>query len=157
MDYALSGNDIGNLMKDLNERENIVDSKNINSNMSLKDLFKDRGHVIIWHPWNNNPNNAHWIAMIRKGKEIYYFDSFGKEHNVIKKDELKQICERENATLYRNTDVYQDENSVCCGKYCLFVVALNKVSNSFNDIEEFMQYIKQKYNGVDEYLINNIN
>lgn len=144
-DIALSNIDMDRMLKEIDERGlNWIKSSNIKSNLTVKDLFGNYGHVVIWHPWDKN--NAHWVVLLRNKKgQYYYFDSFGEKHDIIKEKELIDILKRGNAKeFYANDITLQKDESAVCGRYCILMIALNKIyEGDFNKIDDWVKNFKK--------------
>lgn len=153
MNSELSNFDIDEQLKHIEEDANMVDSRSIHPNTRLEDIFDNRGHAIVWHPWNESGSNAHWLVFVRKGNNIYHYDSFGKKHNILK-EELINICKNNKCNLYANNKQYQKDGTSTCGRHACAVVFLNKHTKSFKDIENILDVI-EKNQGLDEFLTQN--
>ena len=66
-------------MQDLSERANIMIDNDVKVTDDVEDIFKNRGHVIFFHPWPNQ-KVGHWVCMVRNKKtgQVYYYDSLGE-------------------------------------------------------------------------------
>lgn len=134
-DTPLTNVDIDELLKDMHERANIVEEKDVKASDTIEDLFKDRGHVIFFVRWSPEPQAiGHWTCMVRnqRTKQIYYFDSLGKppRNRNIEKVVLKSYPE----IVYNDIEFQGDTN--CCGRYALLVICLNKLGYTPEQIEE---------------------
>ena len=93
---------------------------------------------------NSNQTGCHWIALSRKGNNIFIFDSFGLSH----------IPEKINK-IYKNfniiTNIYriQDINSNLCGLFCVLFCLYNV--NSKNKFIEFLNLFN-----VNNYIKNEL-
>ena len=59
---------------------------------------------------------THWCAYIKRGKYIYYFDSFG---DLRPPKELIKYFSPSNKLIFYNRQRFQSNNSSRCGQYCL--------------------------------------
>lgn len=140
-DEPLNGYQVQELMNDMNERLNLMVDEEITPNMTIEQIFKDRGHVFLFHPWKGQ-EIGHFVCMVRHkdeqtGKMIYYyFDSFGKRpYNKA----IDKVILKAGHNLYYNDVEFQPESSNACGKYCLLVIALNKLGLNPAQIETFLK------------------
>lgn len=155
-DIPLSNIDIERLAKDIGIKKlNWMRSTDIHKNMSVEDLFKHTGHVVLWHPWNgfDGSNGAHWIILLRnKNKEVFYFDSYGKDNPIFKFDELREILKGHR--FFANDVKFQNDKSAVCGRYCCLALALNKIFNGdFDRIDSFLKIFKKESKNVDAELL----
>jgi hypothetical protein len=120
---------------------------------SVDDMFKGRGHIILWYNYEKgNPNNSHWIILLRNIDHdkpyVYFFDSCGIDNIFTKDKELREhiirVCKRDKYKLYVNDQKFQSDNSMVCGRYCLFVYALNKYNISPPEIEKILEKLTEK-------------
>lgn len=78
--YSLSGADI---LQSLHGKCNLIQYKNIDKYINLKELLgKDKKCVILY---NTNENYGHWTCIYEYNDTIFFFDSYG----IIPDDELK--------------------------------------------------------------------
>ena len=136
-DEPLNGYQIEQLMNDMNERLNIMTDTDIKPNWTIEDIFKGRGHVFLFHRWPNQ-EIGHWVCMVRNKEknQVYYFDSFGKRpYNKA----IESVCLKAGYQFLFNDVSFQPESSNACGKYCLLVIALNKMGLSPCQIEQFLR------------------
>lgn len=154
LDTPLSCVDIVEMMKDINERAErpfIVD-KDIKASWNIEDIFKGKGHAILFHP-HEGQEYGHWVVLTRshnkhngkfdKDGTCFYFDSFGTMpyNKNIEKVVLKTYPE-----LYVNDKSYQKGDSMSCGRFCLLVVALNKLGYNPMQMEEILKSMGKKIN-----------
>jgi hypothetical protein len=148
-DKPLSGYDLIRMMKDLDERGNIIQDTDIKASDNIEDIFHDKGHALIFHPWPGQ-KIGHWVCMIRNKElnQVYYYDSFGK--NPYNKNIITVVL-KTYPELLVNDIQFQNNNSNCCGRQCLLVCALNKLGLSPEQIEEFLKTFD-----VDKFVIDTI-
>lgn len=151
MDTPISNWTIEELLKDAGERANIIEESSITSKSDVEDIFKNRGHAIIFHRHSPQPNAiGHWIAIIRNNKtnEVYYFDSLGDEpYNKA----IPEVILRKYKKLYINDVPFQPDNTNSCGRHAVMVVALNKIGLTPKQIEHFLKTFD-----ANDYVIKNI-
>lgn len=134
------------------DEDNRVKSfENINT-----DPFNGNGHIILFHRWKKDDDNAHWIPIIRNRRnDAIIFDSLGKNGILTDKtavnlilDKLRPFCNK----VYVNTKQYQQNDTSTCGKYTMFVISYNKLKKGAN-IQEIQNHLNKK-GDTDKYLNN---
>ena len=153
-DFPLSNIDINKMIEQLDKNgANIISSNEIYKMNTIDELFKNRGHVIIHYVYDNNPQNAHWVCLVRNinngPKYIYFFDSFG-DNNILNRDtklknHLIYLCKKSNYKFIANNQKIQSNKSMTCGRYCLLVYALNKINTDPEQIEHIIKKIKEPH------------
>lgn len=71
--YSLSNEDINAI---LDPDTNIITYPDLANVESIDDIFDSLGRVIMLYPVDSN-YSGHWIAMLKKGDSIEYFDPYG--------------------------------------------------------------------------------
>ncbi len=96
----------------------------------------------------NNKNGTHWVALINKGNNIYYFDSFGFRSPMF----IEDYCKKHKIKLFYNTVQFQDLSQQSCGMLCcLFLYITQRIygridnKNDFNNIIDEMKYWEIKF------------
>lgn len=74
------------------------------------------GHYIINLDSSNNSNGTHWTCLTRRGKQFYFFDSFGAPPSVEVVEFVKKVPD---STLGFNNCILQDLDSENCGYFCI--------------------------------------
>ena len=105
-------------------------------------VTSEKGNFII-NLDDSHSNGTHWVAMINKNNEIYYFDSFGLPPP-------REVTNLKKECIY-NTSQYQAKTSVLCGYYCLYFLK-NLKNISF---EKFLQKLCQTDINKNEKIIEN--
>ena len=152
----LSNYDLINAVsKDLHMRCNIVDVGDLDGNEDLdKDIFKGRGHCILFEMPDPNADIGHWTALIRNkdSANCIYFDSYGDK---LPSPELRRILGRNYDQIQYNPNKYQSCKSSVCGRYALAIVALNKMYKDLN-IMDIKKFFDAKPSGIsyDQYILN---
>ena len=82
---------------------------------------KTKMYVFNTHP--SLKPGEHWIAVVVKGRTVYYFDSFGRHPAVYSRLAEKFRFECDNV-FYNNT-LFQNLSSTACGDYCLLFCLLS--------------------------------
>ena len=70
---------------------------------------------------------SHWVAWYKKGRDKYYFDSFGVQPPL-------EIIGYLKSPIYYNTDKIQTGYQVICGHLCLYVLKKLSKGKSFQDV-----------------------
>lgn len=151
-DIPLSNYDIYDLLKEAKiETPNIIKSWNIRPG---QDIFQNCGHAIIFHRWSKDVDIGHWIVCVRnkKNNEIIYFDSLATPINDVSKY-LKDVLLAYNMPVYINTIKYQGDESSVCGRWCLFIICLNKIGYNHQQIYDILEKLKTEYKTLDDYLL----
>lgn len=73
-EYALGDDDITKL---LGGGIKITSYPNLDKVQHLDDVFDQKGRAILFFP-QENQQSGHWCAMIKKGREIEFFDPYGE-------------------------------------------------------------------------------
>jgi hypothetical protein len=144
VDEPLNGYELQELMNDMNERLNLMIDTDITPDMNIEDIFKGKGNIVLFHPWEGQ-DVGHWVCMIRNKKlnKVYYFDSFG---DMPYNKNIKKVILKSHPELLVNDVSFQPESSNACGKYCLMVISLNKMGLSPEQIELFLKSHGKKLN-----------
>lgn len=139
-DTPLSNFDLDRLLSDINERANMFAINDITPDTTIEDMFRNRGHCILYKAYNNENSIGHWIAMIRKPGMVYYFDSLGNKPD----KKIVDIIKEANYKGFYNEIKYQtDQNN--CGRWAVLLAALNKIL-SFDQINYFLKLNKKTIN-----------
>jgi hypothetical protein len=137
-DIPLSWADLTKLIGEMSERANIQFDDKFTANSTLEDVFRGRGHCILFHKWPGQ-SVGHWVCAVRKdGAYVFYFDSFGKQPYF----PLFDMCLGEIPTLFENNTKLQEDDTSDCGRYCLAVIALNKLGYSPSQIVTILDTFK---------------
>jgi hypothetical protein len=165
MDKPLSNHDLERLMKDMDERANILESKDIKAHHTIEDIFKGKGHAILFNEYPGE-EIGHWTIMVRhhnkannnnnafsKQGQIYYFDSFGDKPS---NKNIETVVLKTYPELLYNDHPFQLEDSNACGRHCLMVAALNKLGYSPHQIEDVLLKKFKKAGSMDEFVIKTI-
>jgi hypothetical protein len=84
--YTLSDTDIKSLLGGDAKITTYPDLANVSD---INQLFDRKGRAIIFFP-QDGPNVGHWCAMIRDGRQIEFFDSYGQYPDTQKPDAQEQ-------------------------------------------------------------------
>lgn len=90
-------------------------------NLPNKKAWKNECMIVNHDSIKNN--GTHWTCYVKNGKNVYYFDSFGKLAPPL---ELIQYLGSD-SNIHYNADQYQKFNTTICGHLCLqFLYAFYK-------------------------------
>jgi hypothetical protein len=90
---------------------------------------------IIFNLSKHNEKGTHYIAIIIKPKNIYYFDSYGKK---LTNKNITSFLKNFNKTIYYQTKKIQHNDSIFCGFYCL--AYLHAIQNLKIPITQFYNF-----------------
>ena len=129
-DYSLSDEDIRKCLGSTS----IFPYPQLKSIQSINDVFDGKGRCMMLI-LTTGPTEGHWVAMIKHGDHIEYFDPYGHkpdyEKSVIPKTRLRQLNEAEPTltTLLKsqpmpviyNTHAFQKMGASMntCGRHCI--------------------------------------
>jgi hypothetical protein len=86
------------------------------------DLNNLKNGNFVMNLQNHNESGSHWVAFVKKGKQIYYSDSFGCPPP---QNEMN-IFHKQHDELYYNKKVVQDINSHMCGWFAMLFLYFMK-------------------------------
>ena len=73
---------------------------------------------LIMNTDKSNKSGRHWVCILNKNGERYYFDSYGLSPSYWKNGRQWEFLNN-----YKKSNVaYQDEDSDVCGDYCIFIL-----------------------------------
>ena len=109
--------------------------------------FSDNEYSIIINVDASDLPGSHWTALVVRGNNVYYFDSFGRlydnfsfPNNYI--SYLSQICNGKKVTYQKN--VLQDFHSNTCGEYCVYFIKQMEKNVIFSSIfRDFNENLKR--------------
>ena len=151
LDSPLSGKQLHEMLKQMDERPNIITDKSINENSTIEDIFNGSGHSILFHNWGGKI--GHWYAMVRSRNPpyIYFFDSFGEHPDKYNKH-IKDVVLKSGNRFYYNNNKFQNDKASSCGRHALLVCGLNKMNIKPNEIENAFKSLDNP----DEFVVNMI-
>ena len=106
--------------------------------------FKKRDNVsVIFNLSPHNETGSHFVAVFKKNKKIFYFDSFGK---ILKNKHLLKFLKPLTLTLYCNMKSIQSKKSNFCGLFCLaFLIVCQKNKKTISQFQKmFTENLKKK-------------
>lgn len=139
-DIPLSGGDIKEYFKQMNERPNLCVLNDVNENSNIENIFNNSGHCIFFV--GNPADIGHWVACIRKKNMYYYADSFGD--NCPNKEFVKLII-KNNGRFFYNTTKMQNVKKNTCGRFAVFICALNKMVPSVPEIDSYLKLFNKDF------------
>ncbi len=146
---------LGQIAKDMKMRGNIFDLRDINKAHNIEDIFKGRGHAILFEE-SEDPNDpvGHWTCLVRNKGGAVYFDSYGSK---LSDSRLKSILKTKYPQIQFNPHQFQDYGkSAVCGRYALLCVGLNKIIPDLNvkHIVDFLKEAKPKNQTYDKFVVS---
>lgn len=106
---------------------------------------------VIFNLSPHNEDGSHFIAVVKKQNNFYYFDSFGDPCNVISlKNNLSNITSK---IIYSAKQI-QDSKSIYCSLFCLaFILHVQK--NVSNNIISFLKLFDNELK-MNDRIVKNI-
>jgi len=98
----------------------------------LKLVTKKHFYIIV----NSDPSDqpgTHWLAFMKRGKYLEFFDSFGKPVTFYGQNFI-DFVKKHGPYLKYNTTQLQSNSSSLCGKYCLFFLAHRNLYYTYDEI-----------------------
>ena len=118
------------------EMQNIKLNRNMNLIINLQDSSK---------------NGSHWVAFIVKGKNAFYFDSFGAQPD----NYVTQYCRKNGLQLGYNNYIIQDLNSTQCEIFCIALlkyITTNKSIHLYEACDDFINIFNHNTKHNDKIL-----
>jgi len=160
-EYSLSDDDIRRL---LGGSIKITTYPDLDKTQHLNELFDEKGRAILFFP-QENQQSGHWCAMIKKGREIEFFDPYGeepdeqKEHlssgklQQLKMDQplLSNLLDESGYKIYFNkVQLQQLKDCVnTCGRHCVSRLLYSKYP-----IKRYREIIRKSGMAPDEFVID---
>ena len=142
----LSNFDLIREVSKVKDRVNIIDTTDTSHINNVEDIFKNRGHAILFIPPKKNDSEVgHWVVLTRQDTggrtrkgTCTYFDSYGDR---LQDNNIRKILENKYKTIDENKKQYQQYNTNLCGYWTLLCIVLNKVIKEFSlkDLDKFLQ------------------
>jgi hypothetical protein len=159
--YALSDTDIKRL---LGGNIKITTYSDLEKTHSINELFDGMGRAILFFP-QNNEQSGHWCCMIKKGREIEFFDPYGEEpddqKSGIPKRKLEQmnmdkpllsdLLERSGYRIIFNKIQLQklSNDTQTCGRHCVC-----RLLYSSYPIKRYREIIAKSGLTADEFVVD---
>jgi len=96
----------------------------------------DATKVYVFNTHPSRKPGEHWIALVVKGRIVYYFDSFGRHPDVY--PALAKKIRRESVKVFYNSCLLQDLSSTACGDYCVIFCLLSSRGWSLQRVVNWM-------------------
>ena len=151
----LSNVDINQAVKQFEEKgANIVQDNMIRSNTPIEDIFKNRGHAVLFHKYPNQ-EVGHWYTLIRDPqKNVFVIDSLGKPPAYYNKNLIQCFKNNDMNQVIINKQKMQHSNSSVCGRYSILFCVLNKMDKNIHEIYSFMEAGKKKNGSFDKFVLS---
>jgi hypothetical protein len=99
--------------------------------------FTENEYSIIVNVDNSNLPGSHWTALVIRGNNAYYFDSFGRLYDNFSfppdyRENLQNICLGKKVIFQEK--VLQGFHSNTCGEYCIYFIDQLEKRIKFTDI-----------------------
>jgi len=159
--YALSDDDIRHL---LGGNIKITSYPDLEKVQRLDDLFDEKGRAILFFP-QENQQSGHWCALIKKGREIEFFDPYGEppeaQKSGLSSQKLQQLHmdrpslaklldESGYKILFNKVQLQQLKDCVnTCGRHCV-----SRLLYARYPIKRYREVIRRSRMSPDEFVIN---
>lgn len=153
IDIPLSGQQIIDLFKDMNDRPNLAPLDDVKIFDNPEKFFKNSGHCVFFAK-NKNSSIGHWIGCIRKGKDYYFADSLGESPNKYNPNFAKMIL-KNGGKLYFNDKQIQKDTSNSCGRHAILACIINKIQPTIPLVDATLKVFDKKFN-MDDFVLKNI-
>lgn len=156
--YALSNEDIQKILK---TPTRIFTYPELNDITHIDSIFDDMGRCIMLYP-TESQYSGHWVAMLKKGNTIEYFDPYGLPPEGPKRwltdsenaalgqgrNRLTQLMRDSGCKVIYNTVPYQKEDSdiSTCGRWSVARLVCKDM-----DYKKFNQLVKHSDVNPDEF------
>ena len=159
LEYPLSDSDIKKIIPGLN----IISYPDLNDMSHIDQAFDKEGRCMILY-LTENEHTGHWVCMIKKGRNVEYFDPYGgykpdEESKWLSKDKLIQL-DQDYPTLSKlirdsnynlNSNPYKfqkDKNDIAtCGRHCVCRLYFKDLS-----LDQYKKQIEDFGTSPDEYV-----
>ncbi len=107
----------------------------------IEKLSPSRNESYIVNLQNSNEHGSHWLSIYKKGKSIFYFDSYGAPIP----NEIRKHYKTYKINNFQSDDnIYPDKplqtySQTICGHLCVLFLLLCDKGNSFNKIISLLQ------------------
>lgn len=150
----LSNIDIQEAVKQFEHKgANIISDKIIEPDTDIEEIFKNRGHCIVYHAWDNQ-DIGHWYGIFRDPYGLIFFaDSFGENPDHYNKNIIPCLKNNGIKEIIINKEKWQNNNSSICGRYGILISVLRKNGLNIDDIYNFMEKGKKLYKSYDKFVL----
>ena len=113
--------------------------------------FKLKNKSLIFNLSPHYEKGSHFVAILKKNKKIFYFDSFGKK---CENKNIVSFLKKYTTKIYYNTKTIQSKKSIFCGLFCLaFLINCQKKKIT---LEKFVNMFKYPLKNNDSLCLNMI-
>jgi len=135
-------------------------AKSHNVKLELKDIIMadellnialKRNMNLIINLEDSTGQGTHWVCLIIKGKNSFYFDSFGAKPDTY----ITRYCRLNGLRLGYNNYIIQDLSSTECGIFCIALLkylANNKRKELYKTSDEFIDIFNNNTKDNDKLL-----
>lgn len=134
------------VMKDMKDRGNIIDTTKLTGAETPEQIFKGRGHAILFEMPPGAEDVGHWTCLLRQKatnmspEKCIYFDSYGDKLSIPK---LRNILRKKYNNIEYNPECFQSTKTSVCGRYALLGVGLNKIIPNL-EAKNIIDFLKTK-------------
>ena len=115
----------------LAQEENVdIPMHYICSSDELTNLKRKKKMNIILNLQNSNQGGSHWVALLVRGGQAFYCDSYGLSSDT----NVTQYCIKNHLHLSSNSYIIQSQKSTNCGLYCYALIKYIERENIPTDI-----------------------
>ena len=117
----------------------------------LVNIASKRNMNLIINLQDSSQNGSHWVCLIIKGKNAFYFDSFGAKPDTY----VTQYCRQNGLRLGYNNYIIQDLSSTECGVFCIALLkylANNNKKELYKTSDEFIDIFNNNTKDNDKLL-----
>jgi len=103
---------------EIGKKNNItIDDINYKNKINIEKVKKNMNFILNLQDEDDNGNGSHWVALLKRGSNFFYFDSFGaKPHKRI--INLCHNLSKCKGTITYNNYIIQNITTEICGYYC---------------------------------------
>ena len=132
----------------------IMSYKNINKINNIDKFFKRNKYLIILYEWKKN--YGHWTCILKQGKTLEFFDSYGTQPDMELKDfskytrnqygmefplVAKLLMDSNKEIHYNNYKLQSQKQGVnTCGRWCIY-----RCLNDHLNIDQFVHKLIYRY------------
>lgn len=129
---------------------------------TIDEVFDSKGRALMLY-LTENETTGHWVCMLKKGKEIEYFDPYGKfgpdgyagwlSHHKLKElgqaqPRLSEMLKASPYTVTKNPYAFQkkEDDVNTCGRHCVTRLALSNLPlDKYKDLVTSTNYTPDKF------------
>ena len=80
---------------------------------------------------SSSDGGTHWVMWFKKGKEKFYFDSYGVQP-------LSELIAYLKLPIFYNSERVKQDGEVVCGHLCLFALKLLSLGNNLQAVINYL-------------------